>query len=58
MADLNIVDIIVLLIGVFLVTVFGVVPLAMASFAILRTLAAVLIMPPVALYEYVKGNIR
>ena len=58
MADLNIVDIIVMLIGVFLVTVFGIIPLGMASFVILRTLAAVIIMPPVALYEYLRGNIR
>jgi len=58
MDNLTIIDIIVLLIGVFLVTVFGVIPLAMAAFVTLRTLIAILIMPPVALYEYLRGNIR
>ena len=64
MADLNIVDIIVMLIGVFLVTVFGIIPLGMATFVILRTLAAVLIppvllliAPPMWLYQNLKGKL-
>jgi len=63
MDNLTIIDIIVMLIGVFLVTVFGVVPLAMATFVILRTLAALLIppvllliAPPMWLYQNLKGK--